>query len=387
MKRYLTEEEISKAKADKSIRDKMRAALEEKIEVGKMQFGGGMMRLAATEDAIKIFCDGNGDLNPLYRSRDYAKNSVYGGIIAPPYFLSTGMGGKRNAELDFAMTGVNAGTRAEWFKIIRAGDEFTYFDIPTEVVDLTREHTRIHFMICGNRVYKNQRGEVVAVVNGSVIQTVASPPREKQETKELPKLRRFSEEEVEEWYQLIEQEEIRGATPRFWEDINVGDQMPPTHRVSTMTEYVAFSVARGVANSWRLQMAQNRQTWRRLIDPESGLPDFAGLHLTDVSARRMGMPLNSCAGAQMFNWLGHMITNWMGDTGFLKKLDVQYRRPLWRDLLALCKGEVVKKYVNDDEHLVDLHISVEDYDGNPSIPNGSATVVLPSRHMENWRPR
>jgi acyl dehydratase len=86
MKRYLTEAEISQAKADKSLRDKMRAALEEKIEVGKMQFGGRMMRLVATEEAIKIFCDGNGDFNPLYRRRDYAKNSIYGGIIAPPSF-------------------------------------------------------------------------------------------------------------------------------------------------------------------------------------------------------------------------------------------------------------------------------------------------------------
>ncbi len=386
MRRYLTEEEINKAKADKSIRDKMRAAIEEKMGIGKMQFGAAMVPRAATEDAIRLFCDSNSDLNPLFRSRDYAKNSIYGGIIAPSYFLSTGMGSKRGAEQDFAMTGVDAGTRAEWFEIIRAGDEFTVFDVPTEVIDLTREHTQIHFMIRGNRVYKNQRGEVVAIVSGSVIQTVASPPKEKRGTRELPKSRHYSEQEVEEWYQLIEQEEIRGANPRFWEDVNVDDQLPPTHRVSTMTEYVAFSVGRGMARSWRLQMAQNKETWRRLIDPESGLPDFAGLHLKDISAQRMGMPLATSAGAQMFNWLGHMITNWMGDTGFLKKMDVQYRKPLWRESLALCKGKVVKKYIEGDEHLVDLHISVEDYDGNLSIPNGSTTVVLPSRHMENWRP-
>ncbi len=397
--RYLTEEEINEAKANKGVRDKIKAAIEKSMEIGKMEmctideYGGyGMGRRVATEDAIRAFCNANGDLNPLYRSRDYARNSIYGGIIAPPHFLSsiagfTGAGIRRRGELDFATTGADAGCRVEWFKVVREGDEFTVFDIPTEVVDLTREHTQVQFLSRGNRVYKNQKDEVVAIATGSVIQMIVGPTKEKQGGRELPKLRRFSEQEVEEWYRLTEKEEIRGATPRFWEDVNVGDQLPPTHHVFTMMENVAYMVGSGVGSgNWRLQMARSKETWRGAIDPETGLPDFTGMHMTDIAAQRMGMPLTNCAGIQMCCWLGRLVTNWMGDTGFLKKMDVQYRRPLWRGSLAVCKGRVAKKYIEDDKHLVDLHISLEDHNGDLMIPNGSATVVLPSKHMENWRP-
>jgi acyl dehydratase len=393
MSRHLTEKEIKEAKVEKSIREKMRAALEESMEPGKMQLhstdSGGMWRRVATEDAIRGFCDSIGDTNPLYRSQDYARKSIYGGLIAPPHFLSTisafsGIGARRKTEPEFTMTGFDAGSQVEWYKIIRENDEFIVFDIPTEVVDLTRDHTPIRFLTRGNRIYKNQRDEVVAVVTGSVIGTVAGSLSNSpgQGTWELPEQRHFSEEEVNEWYQLTEQEEIRGADPRFWEDTDVGDTLPHTHHVCTMMEYIAFVAGRGRWGNWYLQMAQRKNMWQNLIDPDNGLPDFGGLHLTDTSAQRMGMPMTSCAGGLLFNWLGKLVTNWMGDTGFLKKLGVEYRKPLWRGSMALCKGEVLKKYIENDEHLVNLHISIEDHNGNLMIPNGSATVALPSRHME-----
>ncbi len=102
MKRYLTEEEIKKAKADKNIREEIVAEIEAKLEIGKprpvtvdgpdpetgYKMGAyRMTRRVATVDAIQQFCDAIGDFNPLYRNRDYVKNSRYGGIIAPPQFL------------------------------------------------------------------------------------------------------------------------------------------------------------------------------------------------------------------------------------------------------------------------------------------------------------
>ena len=85
-------------------------------------------------------------------------------------------------------------------------------------------------------------------------------------------------------------------------------------------------------------------------------------------------------------WEGNLVTNWMGDAGFLKTMEEQVRRSLWRGSLALCKGEVVKKYIEGDEHLVDIDITLEDHDGIFVIPKCSATVVLPSRQMEKWWP-
>ena len=186
----------------------------------------------------------------------------------------------------------------------------------------------------------------------------------------------------------MEQEEIRGAEPRFWEDVNVGDQLPPTHHVFGMMECVAFMAGMARGGSWRFSMGRGlggRDMWREQLDPESGLPDFSNFHMTDVAAQRRGAPRASAVGVQLYCWMCHLLTNWMGDIGFLKKVSFQVRRSLYRESLAVCKGEVVKKYVENGEHRVDLKIEMVDHNGDAPIPNASATVVLPSRRLENWR--
>lgn len=401
MKRYLNLDEIEKAKTDHKMRDGLVAAIEEKLEIGKPRavtvdgpdpatgYKMGVYRMTrrvATEDAIRQFCDAIGDFNPLYRSRDYVKNTAYGGLIAPPQFLGaiapfSGIA-KATEDLNFHVARVDAGVQVEWFELIREDDRFTVFEYPKAVKDITRPNTALQFLITGNRIYKNQRSEVVADVEITGIMVVLKEPsRDAGQIGKQPKWRRFSEEEVEDWFERAQREEIRGAEPRFWEDVMEGDAIPPTHHVFTMAEAVAYSAAMGKSSSWRTQMANSRRTWKKAVDPESGLPDFTHWHLTDAAAQRLGMPRMNCLGMQMRAWLGRMIGNWMGDDGFITKMGDQLRGVLYRESLALCKGKVVKKYIAGGEHLVDLAVTVEDHDGRFIIPEGTATVVLPSRNL------
>jgi acyl dehydratase len=401
MKRYLTEAEIEKAKADKTIRAGMAAAMAEKLEIGRPRpvtvdgpdpetgYKMGVYRMTrrvATEDAIRQFCDAIGDFNPLYRSGDYVKNTRYGGIIAPAQFLGaiapfSGIA-KATEDLDFRIARVDAGVQVEWFGLIRKDDRFTVFEYPTAVKDITRDNTALQFLITGNRVFKNQRDETLAVVEITGIAVVLrAPSPEAGQVGKPPQLRRFSEAEVEAWFEKVQGENLRGANPRFWEDVAVGDELPPTHHVFTLAEAIAYAAAMGKSASWRTQMAHSRDTWKSAIDPESGLPDFTHWHLTDAAAQRLGMARANCLGMQMRAWLGRMIGNWMGDDGFIKRMGDQLRGVLYRESLALCKGRVVKTYVEDGEHLVDLAVTLEDHDGRFMVPNGTATVVLPSRKM------
>jgi acyl dehydratase len=401
MKRYLSEEEIKAAKADENVRQKIVRDIEEKLEIGRTRqvtvdgpdpetgYKMGVYRMTrrvATEDAIRQFCDATGDLNPLYRSRDYAKNNRYGRIIAPAHFLGaiapfSGIA-KATEDLDIYTARLDAGVSVEWFNTIYEGDSFTVSEYPIEVKDLTRENTALQFMVSGNRVYKNQRDEVVGIAKISGIAAVLSPPSPgKKQVGQKPNIHLFSEEEVENWYQKMAEEPIQGPETRYWEDVNEGEQLNPTHHVFSMTEDIAYSAAMGKSVCWRQQMAARKQNWKGLKDPESGLPDFTNLHQTDVAAQRLGMPRASGTGAQMRAWLGRMIINWAGDGAFLKKMTDQVRGILYRESLALCKGKVTKKYVVGDDHLIDLHISIEDHSGQLIIPNGSATVKLPSREV------
>jgi hypothetical protein len=275
----------------------------------------------------------------------------------------------------------------EWFKPIRLSDRFKVVEVPSKIVDLTRENTGVQFLSVTDRIYKNQNDELVAVVGATVMHILTTPARETK-LKEA-KIRHFSVEEVEEWYNLMEKEEIRGAEPRFWEDVNIGDKIPPTHHVFDMMETVAWMVGTGGGGSWRFSMGRRgmggRDMLKMMADPESGLPEFGGLHMTDSGAKRAGSPRANALAVQMGCWQSSMLTNWMGDTGFLKKFSFQARRSLYRDSTALCTGEVVGKSVENGEHRVELKVELEDHNGDKVIPNGSATVILPSRKLENWQ--
>jgi hypothetical protein len=129
----------------------------------------------------------------------------------------------------------------------------------------------------------------------------------------------------------------------------------------------------------------NKDMWKMMADPESGLPEFGGLHMTDIGAKRAGAPRANAMAVQLGCWLSNLLTNWIGDVGFLKKMTYQVRRSLYRDSLATCTGEVVGKSIENGEHMVELKVELEDHNGDKMIPNGSAVVILPSRKLENWK--
>ena len=51
------------------------------------QYGVGLFNEQSTRDAIRHFCQGIGDPNPLYWDLSYGQATKYGSIIAPPCFL------------------------------------------------------------------------------------------------------------------------------------------------------------------------------------------------------------------------------------------------------------------------------------------------------------
>src|SRR4029453_9157688 len=75
----------------------------------------------ATLDTIRHYAWGVGDNNPLYCDEEYAANSQYGGIIAPPTFLYSIF----SAAMGLGMIGlqpVYGGTKWEFYEVIRRGD-------------------------------------------------------------------------------------------------------------------------------------------------------------------------------------------------------------------------------------------------------------------------
>ena len=115
-------------------------------------------------------------------------------------------------------------------------------------------------------------------------------------------------------------------------------------------------------------------------NPEAGGGlEYTGIgHLRDSVAEAVGVPGAYDYGPQRVSWMGTLVTNWMGDDAFLKRLRVECRRFNVYGDTQWCKGRVIGKRVHDGAPLVDLEIWAENQRGEVTAP-GQATVMLPSR--------
>ena len=72
------------------------------------------------------------------------------------------------------------------------------------------------------------------------------------------------------------------------------------------------------------------------------------------------------------------MTDYVGFDGTLKKLSCQYRAMDIPGTPVFAKGNVVKKYVEENENIVECEIWLENEEGQKTTP-GYAIVSLPNR--------
>ncbi len=397
------ESKMSKAEWSKKIDDFLaqepgKAGKERLVEwPGKPEgYHFGLVNKHITMDMIIRFAYAVGDPNPLWRDPDYAKNTRWGGVIAPPvaehmigtpwdfpvaiFWLNT-IGG---------MDIFDAGASHEYFGVIRPGDEFTATDKYLGTVEKTKPGKAYRLFLARNeKKYFNQRGEMVARGVGGVIVT-GIPPGETSKVQEQIaaniKRPRYTEAELDALHRAYDEELEgkwrQGAAIRYWEDVKVGEEIHPVVKgplddSDAMKWIQATGECPGAfAIKWG---AIRAELDRAAIDPETGEYRAAiDWHHSDTMAREVGIPYALGYGAQNQAIVAHGVTNWMGDDAFVKKLDLQNRGVNYYGDMNWIKGKVVRKYVDKGEHLVDLDVWAECQDGRIHT-KGIATVRLISR--------
>ena len=124
--------------------------------------------------AIKKYADAIGDMNPLYWDEEYARNSKYGGIIAPPGFFGWPVKWEGSPLLSVlrqeAMAAISkagyprvldGGIEYEFFSPVLAGD--TLAAVP-RIADIQEREgkTGKMFLTVLETTYTNQSGDLVA---------------------------------------------------------------------------------------------------------------------------------------------------------------------------------------------------------------------------------
>lgn len=346
-----------------------------------------------TEDLIKIFANSIGDANPLWRSVEYGRGSRWGGIIAPPIFESciSELPSQPTPPQIRGWTNYNGGNTREYYKPMRPGDEIRAEDTWLGITENTKPG-RLHrlFLQRADRTYLNQRDEIVCIVRGRIFNTATPPELQDQSLSDerfAGRVRpRYTEEQLDALHAEYDDELSgkfrRGANTLYWEDVNVGDTLPGVIKGPyDVTDAVAFfGAAVGYSAAFAIKWGGLKSDLGRCpVDPETGeYHHAADWHLQDSIARVSGIPYALAFGTHTETMLSHAVTNWMGDAGFVTKLDTQLRSPLFQGDMSRTFGHVATKYTQGSDCLVDVELWAETQD-KLKHSMATATVRLPTR--------
>jgi acyl dehydratase len=125
-----------------------------------------------------------------------------------------------------------------------------------------------------------------------------------------------------------------------------------------------------------------KPTTRQLVQYAGASGDFYEIHYDKDYAQGNELPGVILHGALKNAFLGHLMTNWIGEYGVLRKLSCSYRGIDVPEDTILGKGTVTGKHVEDGQHTVDCEIWLENGKGERTTP-GYATVILPSRSQQS----
>jgi acyl dehydratase len=339
----------------------------------------------ATRDNIRHWAHGIGDDNPLWCEPAYSAKA-HGHTAAPPSFIFTlnrsfsgYVGGLPGVHAMFA------GIDAVWHRPMLLGDQFTTKAWLKELVEHeTRFAGRAIQQIYRCEFY-NQRGEMLAEGDSWCFRTERDTARERGTKYDEVKRKEpvhYSRDDLTKIFALYEAEEIRGANPRYIEDVKVGDKLQTMAKgPMTVTGFIAF------AQGWGgLYIRANKLAWKQLrkhpgvgIANKFGIPDVPErVHWEDDLATLVGTPAAYDYGPERCSWMSHQLTNWMGDAGFLRHLSVEIRRhnPVGDTLYI--NGEVTGVFAEDGAHYAEIAQTATNQDGELSV-RAKGLVRLPSR--------
>ena len=340
----------------------------------------------ATRDNVRHYAHGIGDDNPLWCDPAYAAQSVHGGIVALPSFLfstsriiSGYVGG---------LAGVHAmwaGANWTWHRWVKRNESVT---TTAHLKDLVEHNTRF----AGRAVQQIYHVEFFGDDGGKVAEAdswcfrtdrdIAREEGTKYDDLKDREPRKYTQEEHDRIYDLYAAEEIRGAVPRYWEDVQIGEALPTMAKgPMTVTGFIAY------AQGWGgLYIRANKLNWQQISKhPGLGIPNRFNIpdcpervHWEPEMALMVGAPGAYDYGPERCSWLTHHMTNWMGDTGFLVNAHSRIRRHNPEGDLLFIQGQVTGKRVEDGKLLVDISQQAHNQDGEVSIVGGG-TVALPAR--------
>ncbi len=367
-----------------------------------------------TEETVKAYAASIGDINPLYSDTKYAKEGPYGCLIAPGTALilvrnAMWHGARRRG--GWPIANFHSGTAWEFFDVLRVGTGFKTSSVGKEIIEKPGAQGNLFFFITDVN-YWDLRGDLLGKCYGTLIMV----PREEMGTSRTMSVERlgermmyergtgqYNQEKVEDIIDLVEKGKPRGKEVLYWEDVKEGDKLPSFVLPPwTDQDYAGPGMIRqGPPRAYNFeagyQMRRHIQQegfgGNAYTHPVSRWPWSAGAEHGDaLMAAYRGQALPFDWGGQRSQIPQALMSNWMGDNGFIRRLQMALRRPMYYGDLGVYNGEVVKKFkevqkggagegaVSGENTYYAVGIKYEGRNHEDQVfVQGTSTVYLPSR--------
>jgi acyl dehydratase len=339
-------------------------------------FGWAKMPVhVATEESMKRTAQAWDCWNPLWQNDNYAVNTRWGGVIALPMYQDSFL---RGAAFPVVPPSIGCLTRWymgedwEFFKPVRINDSFRVWRRQPKLVDVTNpdgKGQRKFQLLAGNAKVFNQKDEFVNTHKLYFELTISPEPVKEAEFEADYS---YTKEELKYIEKIADEEKVRGGEIRLWEDVKIGEDITPT--VIGPTTVWDLIVIMAIGGGLPMREMRKRIPETLVLDPATGVTHAdTEWHFSDRQAQLRGEPRAYLSGAVSRLTIARLVTNWMGDDGFLRKFNWRHlARTIIGDTM-IARGKVINKRIENGEHLIDLTVWIENVRGNIT---GAASVTV-----------
>jgi hypothetical protein len=279
--------------------------------------------------------------------------------------------------------GLHSRDRWTYYRPMLDGDEIRAVKKLAGMEEKTGSYAGRAIIQTREMTYTNQDGERVARCLMSAFRVERDAGRKKGKYAGIEKAS-YTEAEIDAIDAAIEAEIVRGAEPRYFEDVEIGESLQPIVRGPlTVADMICWMMGIGSPHvrSGQYWLAYRKQSPAVAVrDPDTNVFEAVErVHWDPFMAAEIGMPAPYDYGSQRGGWATHLMTNWCGDDGWVAEVDVQYRGMNFLGDTVWIGGEVTGKWVGRSGlGYVETSIHGRNQRGDDIMP-GCAIVALPSR--------